>query len=57
VTTDHYDMEPYYVRAEHLFWVHGQHGEDPFAGPSSQDYAYPPVRHEPRIQRLSDDLG
>ena len=26
------DMEPYYVRAEHLFWVHGQHGEDPFAG-------------------------
>ena len=50
------DMEPYYVRAEHLFWVHGQHGEDPFAGVSSQDYRYPPVRHEPRIQQLSDDL-
>jgi choline dehydrogenase-like flavoprotein len=50
------DMEPYYVRAEHLFWVHGKHGEDPFAGVSSQDYRYPPVRHEPRIQRLSDDL-
>ena len=50
------DMEPYYVRAEHLFWVHGQHGEDPFAGPSSQDYPYPPVRHEPRIQQLSDGL-
>ena len=50
------DMEPYYVRAEHLFWVHGQHGEDPFAGPSSRDYQYPPVRHEPRIQQLSDDL-
>ena len=30
------DMEPSYVRAEHLFWVHGQHGEDPFAGPSSR---------------------
>ena len=29
---DYQDMEPYYVRAEHLFWVHGQHGEDPFAG-------------------------
>ena len=41
------DMEPYYVRAEHLFWVHGKHGEDPFAGISSQDYEYPPVRHEP----------
>jgi len=51
------DMEPYYARAEHLFWVHGKHGEDPFAGKSSQDYKYPPVRHEPRIQQLSDDLG
>jgi choline dehydrogenase-like flavoprotein len=50
------DMEPYYVRAEHLFWVHGRHGEDPFAGPSSRDYPYPPVRHEPRIQQLSDGL-
>jgi len=50
------DMEPYYVRAEHLFWVHGKHGEDPFAGASSKDYTYPPVRHEPRIQQLSDDL-
>jgi len=51
------DLEPYYVRAEHLFWVHGQHGEDPFAGPSSKDYPYPPVRHEPRIQQLSDGLA
>jgi choline dehydrogenase-like flavoprotein len=50
------DLEPYYVRAEHLFWVHGQHGEDPFAGPSSQDYEHPPIRHEPRIQELSDGL-
>ena len=50
------DMEPYYARAEHLFWVHGKHGEDPFAGPSSQDYRYPPVQHEPRIQQLSDGL-
>ncbi len=50
------DMEPYYVRAEHLFSVHGQHGEDPFAGPSSKDYGHPPIQHEPRIQQLSDDL-
>jgi choline dehydrogenase-like flavoprotein len=50
------DMEPYYVRAERLFWVHGQHGEDPFAGLSSKDYEYPPVQHEPRIQQLSDGL-
>ena len=53
---DYHDMEPYYVRAEHLFWVYGRHGEDPFAGPSSQDYRYPPVQHEARIQQLSDDL-
>jgi len=50
------DMEPYYVRAEHLFWVHGQHGEDPYAGFSSQDYLYPPVQHEPHIQGVSDEL-
>jgi len=51
------DMEPYYVRAEQLFWVHGKHGEDPFAGFSSHDYPYPPVQHEPRIQQLSDGLA
>ena len=50
------DLEPYYVQAEHLYWVHGKHGEDPFAGPSSQDYKFPPVKHEPRIQELSDGL-
>ncbi|MDQ2836909.1 MAG: GMC family oxidoreductase [Actinomycetota bacterium] len=50
------DLEPYYVQAEHLYWVHGLHGEDPFAGPASQDYKYPPVQHAPRIQELSDDL-
>ncbi|WP_442542484.1 GMC family oxidoreductase [Arthrobacter sp. KN11-1C] len=50
------DLEPYYVQAEHQFMVHGLHGEDPFAGPSSRDYAHPPVKHEPRIQELSDGL-
>lgn len=50
------DLEPWYVQAEHLYWVHGKHGEDPFAGPASQDYRYPPVQHAPRIQELSDGL-
>jgi len=50
------DLEPYYVKAEHMYKVHGRHGEDPFAGESSQDYAYPPVKHAPRIQQLSDGL-
>ncbi len=50
------EMEPYYTQAEHLYLVHGQHGEDPTEGPSSAQYAHPPVQHEPRIQQLSDDL-
>jgi choline dehydrogenase-like flavoprotein len=50
------DLEPYYTQAEHLYLVHGQHGEDPTEGPASKQYAYQPVSHEPRIQQLSDDL-
>ncbi len=50
------DLEPYYTQAEHLYRVHGRHGEDPGEGPASAQYAYPPVEHEPRIQQLSDDL-
>ena len=49
------DLEPYYDRAEHLFWVHGQRGEDSFAG-MEPGLQYPPVRHEHRIQQLSDVL-
>ncbi|MER8092395.1 GMC family oxidoreductase [Streptomyces goshikiensis] len=50
------DLEPYYTQAEHLYLVHGRHGEDPGEGPVSAQYALPPVLHEPRIQQLSDDL-
>jgi choline dehydrogenase-like flavoprotein len=50
------DLEPYYTEAEHLYLVHGAHGEDPSEGRASAAYAYPPVAHEPRIQQLSDDL-
>jgi len=50
------DLEPYYTQAEHLYLVHGRHGEDPGEGSVSAQYAYPPVEHEPRIQQLSDDL-
>ncbi|MFI8287878.1 GMC oxidoreductase [Streptomyces sp. NPDC085614] len=50
------DLEPYYTQAEHLYLVHGRHGEDPGEGPVSAQYARPPVEHEPRIQQLSDDL-
>lgn len=50
------ELEPYYTQAEHLYLVHGRHGEDPTEGPTSAQYAYPPVQHEPRIQQLSHDL-
>ena len=50
------DFEPYYTQAEHLYLVHGRHGEDPTEGTASEQYREPPVQHEPRIQQLSDDL-
>lgn len=51
------DFEPYYVRAERRFWVHGTRGEDPFAGPASAPYDHDAIPHEPRIQALSDGLA
>ena len=52
-----YDVfEPYYHQAETLYHVHGQRGEDPTEPWSSGPYAYPPIRHEPRIQELFDGL-
>lgn len=50
------DLEPYYTQAEHLYQVHGERGVDPTEPPASAPYLYPPVSHEPRIQKLSDDL-
>ncbi|ALA60391.1 FAD-dependent oxidoreductase [Nitrospira moscoviensis] len=49
------DLEPYYTQAEHLYHVHGKHGEDPTEGPASAQYKYAPLTHEPRIQELHDD--
>ncbi len=49
------DFEPYYTKAEELYHVHGARGEDPTEPPCSAPY--PPVSHEPRIQKLADDLA
>jgi choline dehydrogenase-like flavoprotein len=51
------DLEPYYTGAERLYHVHGTRGEDPTEPASSGPYPYPAVSHEPRVQRLSDDLA
>jgi choline dehydrogenase-like flavoprotein len=48
------EMEPYYTKAEELYQVHGERGEDPTEPAASAPYPYPPVTHEPRIQALSD---
>ena len=50
------ELEPYYTLAEQLYEVHGARGEDPTEPPASAPYPYPAVSHEPRIQKLSDDL-
>ncbi|WP_298136243.1 GMC family oxidoreductase [Acidiferrobacter sp.] len=49
-------FEPYYMRAEHLFHVHGARGEDPNEPPASGPYPFPPVAHEPEIATLDQDL-
>jgi choline dehydrogenase-like flavoprotein len=51
------ELEPYYTRAEQMYHVHGARGEDPTEPPASAPYPYPPVSHEPRIQKLADDLA
>jgi hypothetical protein len=51
------DLEPYYTRAERLYQVHGQRGDDPTDPPASAPYPFPAVSHEPRIsQEWSDGL-
>jgi choline dehydrogenase-like flavoprotein len=51
------ELEPYYTQAEQLYQVHGQRGGDPTEPPASAPYPAPPVSHEPRIQKLADDLA
>jgi choline dehydrogenase-like flavoprotein len=50
------DFEPWYQQAEAMYHVHGLRGEDPTDPPSSAPYPHPPITHEPRIQKLADDL-
>lgn len=50
------DLEPYYMQAEKMYFVHGERGLDSTEPPCSGPYPYPPVSHEPRIQHLFNDL-
>ena len=51
------DLEPWYLKAEQLYQVHGERGEDPTEPSASGPYPYPAVSHEPRMQHLSDDFA
>ena len=51
------ELEPYYLKAENLYHVHGERGADPTEPVASGPYQYPPVSHEPRMQQLSDDFA
>ena len=50
------EFEPYYTKAESLYQVHGNRGEDPTEGHASRPYPWPTVSHEPRMAQLFTDL-
>ena len=50
------DFEPWYSKAEQLYQVHGNGGEDPTEGHRSAPYPWPAVSHEPRIAEISEGL-
>jgi choline dehydrogenase-like flavoprotein len=51
------DLEPYYTRAEQLYHVHGNRGEDPTDPPASAPFPFPAVSHEPRMQQMHEDFA
>jgi len=51
------DLEPYYTRAERLYLVHGERGEDPTEPPASAPYPHAAVSHEPRLRQLGEDFA
>ncbi len=51
------ELEPYYMESENLYQVHGTRGEDPTEPTASGEYPWPAVSHEPRMQKLHDDLA
>lgn len=50
------DLEPYYTQAEALYKVHGDVAGDPTEPPHSKPYRFPPIPHEPQLERFLDRL-
>ncbi|MDE0390741.1 MAG: GMC family oxidoreductase [Rhodospirillales bacterium] len=53
---DYETLEPYYARAERLFGVHGEACADPTEPPRSGPYPHPPLRHNPVIAEVAEQL-
>ncbi|MFM8604386.1 MAG: FAD-dependent oxidoreductase [Cyanobium sp.] len=51
------DLAPWYERAETLYRVHGQAGEDPTAPPRAGAYPHAPRPMEPVLEQLRIDLA
>lgn len=50
------DLEPYYGQAEALYKVHGDAAADPTEPAHSESYRFPPVPHEPQMERFFDRM-
>ena len=53
---DYATMEPWYGKAEELYWVHGA-GGDPTDPPRASDYPFPALPHEPPIAKVADSFA
>jgi choline dehydrogenase-like flavoprotein len=49
------ELEPYYTRAEQLYWVHSD-GDDPTEPPRSAPHPFPAVPHDPAIAKVATRL-
>lgn len=50
------DFQPYYLKAETLYSVHGERGADPTEPKEDSSYPCLPLSHEPRIQEIFDQI-
>jgi choline dehydrogenase-like flavoprotein len=51
------ELEPYYARAESLYWVHGVSGQDPTEPSRSRPFPFPALPHEPYMADLTSRLA
>jgi choline dehydrogenase-like flavoprotein len=50
------EFEPFYTEAEKLYSVHGERGIDPTEPKTKAAYPFPPLKHEPSMQELFDNI-